>query len=293
MTCLSVLKLIGAAGLAPPAHGLPSPRARQTRRRHPRKPFVPVDPYVQVATMHRGMNVLGYDPVWFDPAKARFQPRHFARIHEAGFDTVRIVLQGFDHMDEQNRLDPAWLATVDTMLNAALAQGLNVDLDLHYNTQCGSDPKSCEEKIDAFWSQLAPRYANAPNRVMFELLNEPHGMLDAPTWNAMLRSALATVRASNPTRNLIIGTGRMEQRRPACHLRPARRRSAYHRHGSLLLADDLHAPGCCLGEGDIPSVRHHLGQRRRAAEGRDRFRRGEGLVGRAPTPDLPGRVRRL
>ena len=31
----------------------------------------------QVARLGRGVNVLGYDPIWSDPAKARFQPRHF------------------------------------------------------------------------------------------------------------------------------------------------------------------------------------------------------------------------
>lgn len=167
--------------------------------------FAPIDPYDQVASMHRGMNVLGYDPIWIDPAKARFQPRHFTLLKQAGFDTVRIVLQGFHHMDTANRLDPAWLATLDVMLGAALESGLNVSLDLHYANECGNDPAFCQAKVEAFWSQVAPRYRNAPNRVMFELLNEPHGVLDAKAWDGIMRSALAIVRVTNPTRNVIIG----------------------------------------------------------------------------------------
>ena len=34
----------------------------------------------------RSVNIIGYDPIWQDRAKARFQERHFARIKEAGFD---------------------------------------------------------------------------------------------------------------------------------------------------------------------------------------------------------------
>ena len=30
-------------------------------------------PYAQVKAMARGVNILGYDPVWGDPAKARFR----------------------------------------------------------------------------------------------------------------------------------------------------------------------------------------------------------------------------
>jgi len=167
--------------------------------------FTPIDPADQVAAMHRGMNVLGYDPIWFDPAHARFKAEHFAKIKAAGFDSIRLVVHGLRHMDAQDTLDPAFLATLDTMLQAALASGLSVSLDLHYSNECGTDPASCQEKVDAFWRQIAPRYKNAPNRVAFELLNEPHGFLDAKAWDGVYRSALAIVRQTNPTRNVIVG----------------------------------------------------------------------------------------
>ena len=75
--------------------------------------FVPIDPWDQIQTMVRGVNILGYDPVWRDPAKARFQERHFARIREGGFQAVRINLQAFSHMDAANRLDKRWFQTLD------------------------------------------------------------------------------------------------------------------------------------------------------------------------------------
>ena len=37
----------------------------------------------------RGVNIIGYDPIWQDRAKARFQEEHFATIREAGFTSVR------------------------------------------------------------------------------------------------------------------------------------------------------------------------------------------------------------
>lgn len=153
----------------------------------------------------RGVNVLGYDPYWTGQGERRFQWRHFAEIKKAGFDFVRIVLQAFSHMDAQNRLDPAWLAKLDDAVRAAQAAGLGVILDEHDFNPCSEDVALCREKLPAFWRQVAPRYANAPRNVAFELLNEPHDKLDAATWNAFMPELLAIVRESNPTRIVVVG----------------------------------------------------------------------------------------
>ena len=168
-------------------------------------PFVPLDAFAQNTAMGRGVNVLGYDPMWSDPRDARFQPRHFHRIREAGFATVRVVLQSFGHMDSAGRLDPEWLKTLDGVVTAALADGLNVILDEHDFNRCGRDAATCRVKVEAFWSQIAPRYKDAPNKVMFEILNEPNRAITPELWNTLWRECLAIIRTSNPTRNVIIG----------------------------------------------------------------------------------------
>src|SRR5687768_6052457 len=56
---------------------------------------LPLTAAEQVAQMKRGVNIVGYDPLWQDATKARFQPRHFKIIKDGGFDTVRINLYGF------------------------------------------------------------------------------------------------------------------------------------------------------------------------------------------------------
>ena len=168
-------------------------------------PFVPLDAFVQDAAMGRGVNVLGYDPMWTDPRDARFQPRHFQVIHDAGFATVRVVLQSFAHMDSAGRLDPEWLKTLDGVVTAALANGLNVILDEHDFERCGKDAVGCRVKVKAFWSQIAPRYKDAPNKVLFEILNEPNRAMTPELWNGLLGECLSIIRASNPTRNVVIG----------------------------------------------------------------------------------------
>ena len=153
----------------------------------------------------RGVNIIGYDPIWKDPAKARFQEKHFAEIRRGGFDFVRVNLFAFEHMDAQNRLDPKWLERLDWVVREAGEAGLGVILDEHDFDACAKDLPACKVKLPAFWRQVAPRYRRAPTSVAFELLNEPYGPLDAGTWNAMSAELLGIVRATNPTRTVIIG----------------------------------------------------------------------------------------
>ena len=160
------------------------------------------------ARLHRGVNIVGYDPMWRDPTAARFKLRHLKIIRQGGFDFVRIVLQSFGHMDAQNRLDPQWLKTLDTLVDAATAEQLSVILDEHDFDVCSSDPKSCEPKLTAFWQQIGQRYRTAPDSVLFEVLNEPHGGLDAATWNGVLSRLIPVIRATNPGRTLVVGPTR-------------------------------------------------------------------------------------
>jgi endoglucanase len=153
----------------------------------------------------RGVNALGYDPYWTQVDKRRFQWSHFAEIRKAGFDFVRVPLMAFRHMDAQNRLDPVWLAKLDDVVREAQKAGLGIIIDEHDFDPCSEDLAMCRVRLPAFWRQVAPRYANAPRSVAFELLNEPHGQLDAANWNALFAEVLGIARQSNPTRIVVVG----------------------------------------------------------------------------------------
>jgi endoglucanase len=176
--------------------------------------FVPVaaansatglDAFEQTRQMRRGVNIIGYDPLWKDFSKARFQDRHFRLIKEAGFQSVRVNLAAFDHMDKQYQLEPQWLKTLDWAVKGALDNNLTILLDEHDFTYCGKDAEGCHDKLMAFWRQISERYKDAPPAVVFEILNEPNQKLTSELWNADLNEALAIIREKNPTRNVVIG----------------------------------------------------------------------------------------
>jgi endoglucanase len=155
--------------------------------------------------MKRGVNIIGYDPIWKDFDKRRFQEKHFKLIKKAGFQTVRINLHGFDHMDSTGKLDESFLTTLDWAVKNALSNKLYVILDLHSYTDVAKNPADYKPRFLAYWRQIATRYKDSSNRVIFEILNEPNGELNPQLWNEYLHEALAIIRETNPTRNVVIG----------------------------------------------------------------------------------------
>jgi endoglucanase len=166
-----------------------------------------VDPYVQIKRLGRGVNILGYDPIWKNFEKARFEERYFKLIHDAGFQTVRINLNVLQRLNAKNgyRLSDAWLETLDWAVQNALANHLMVILDLHNFTDVAKDPLGYKPRILAFWKQISVHFQDAPDSVLFEILNEPNGKLTPVLWNEFMHEALAVIRATNPTRTVVIG----------------------------------------------------------------------------------------
>lgn len=154
--------------------------------------------------LKRGVNVLGYDPIWKEPAKARFQMRHLQAIRDGGFDHVRVNLHAFEHMDAAGQLPASWFKQLDEVLAASLSAGLQVIIDQHNFMDCAKSIDTCRSKLKAFWRQVAPRYKDAPDGVLFEILNEPNGAAD-PLWNDILAENLQIIRETNPKRRVVVG----------------------------------------------------------------------------------------
>jgi endoglucanase len=163
------------------------------------------DAFEQNRRLGRGVNVLGYDPLWRSKDQARFQEKHFKLLREAGFDSLRVNLHPFRHFQSDGSLSKHWFETLDWILAGARGAGLNVILDLHEYNAIGNDPEGNKEKFLSFWRQLSTHCQSAPDSVYFELLNEPCRKLTPELWNQWLREALAIVREKNPARTVIIG----------------------------------------------------------------------------------------
>jgi len=162
----------------------------------------------QCIKMGRGVNIIGYDSaLWKDYTRGRFKEEYFKKIKDAGFSTIRINLFAFSGMDSTYTLNPKWLETLDWAVQKGLEAKLMVILDMHEYNAMADDPIAKKEMFMSVWKQLAPRYKDQPDDVVFEILNEPNQKLSVELWNEYLLDAVKLIRESNPNRTLIIGPG--------------------------------------------------------------------------------------
>lgn len=132
---------------------------------------------------------------------------YFDLIEEAGFDFIRLPVRWNSHADESSpyTIDPAFFARVDQIVNGALERDLALIVDFHHYEEMALDPWGHRARFLSIWEQVAEHYRDYPDNVLFELLNEPNGELNAALWNQYAGEALAVVRESNPTRDVIVG----------------------------------------------------------------------------------------
>ncbi|GJD89780.1 Endoglucanase 3 [Methylobacterium hispanicum] len=161
-----------------------------------------------VARLARGFNLTGWiegdRPMPPDPAL-------LGRLRARGLSHVRLPFDG-------ERLMPAYgtrarraegLARLDAALRQLLDAGFTVSLDMHpgegFAALHRAEPERALAMLDAAWAVLARRYAAlAPDRLLFEVLNEPP---NAEAWTGQMPRAVAALRVHAPGRILVVAPG--------------------------------------------------------------------------------------
>jgi endoglucanase len=161
--------------------------------------------FSQNEKLGRGVNIIGYDPIWDDFSKGRMQEKHFSLIKEAGFSNVRIKISPFKFsMDDNFTIEPKFFSTLDWIVKQALKNGLMPIVDFHEHGAMEKDPMGTKPMFLAMWKQIAEFCKDYPNEVLFEIANEPN--MKPELWNEIHAEAYKIIRASNPNRTLLVGT---------------------------------------------------------------------------------------
>lgn len=131
------------------------------------------------------------------------------------FKTVRLPVRWSNHaaLTADATLDEVFAKRVDTIIDAFLAQGKYVILDVHHYRQLDGaklDPKEAAVAPEVvavrflnIWEQLSKRYANKSDRLIFEIYNEP--VTKPEPWDQLAAKALTIIRKSNPERVVMLG----------------------------------------------------------------------------------------
>ena len=176
----------------------------------------------------------------------------FEKVKEAGFDFVRIPVTWKNHfyMQPGYEIDKAWMDRVQQVVDWALENDLKVILNTHHDSTTGgawnawyiADNEHYETTSDiltSLWSQIAERFKDYDENLIFETLNEPgyagakyggHGNDESRyVLNKLNNDALEAIRAAggeNENRYVLIPT------HGAC--------DDYNTNAALELPDDPH-----------------------------------------------------
>ena len=135
-----------------------------------------------------------------------------ALMARLGFDNVRLSIDPVPL--EQAPVNPEgfnadFLARLDRAVDAMLADGLAVQIDIHPESLYKHQVMNSNEKMDQFaalWRRLAAHYANRdPEKIFFEIMNEPEVPLPG-RWATIQAAAAAAIRQAAP-KHTIIATG--------------------------------------------------------------------------------------
>jgi endoglucanase len=131
----------------------------------------------------------------------------FQVISQKGFTAVRLPVRWSAHAlkEAPYTIDPEFFKRVDWAVAQAFANNLAIVVNMHHYEEMALDPAGNQARFLAIWQQIAEHYQAYPNALMFEPMNEPNGLLNAKHWNDLVAAVLPVIRATNPTRNLVIG----------------------------------------------------------------------------------------
>src|SRR5436190_2938903 len=134
----------------------------------------------------------------------------FDHIKTEGFDHVRLPIRWNDYAGPAPdfKLSDEIFAKADFLVTNALSRGLGVIVNIHHFDEFTTAPAPNTEKFFALWKQIAAHYAPSPERLAFELLNEPKDAAKTTLLNPIYAQAINLIRETNPKRTILVGPGK-------------------------------------------------------------------------------------
>ncbi len=167
-----------------------------------------ITPWEAIEQMQKGINLGNtLEPPkegdWNNPAAKEV---YFDYYKEAGFACVRVPVRWDEHTGNVSpyTIQGSWLDRVEQVLDWGLDRDLFIIVNAHHDNWIKdnySDP-DMRARFDSIWSQIALRFKDKPEKLIFEILNEPHGLTKSQN-DEMHQRVLSIIRKTNPTRLVI------------------------------------------------------------------------------------------
>ena len=111
-------------------------------------------------------------------------------VKAKGFNTIRVPTTWYPHVTEENgtyTIDPAWLDRVQEVVDYAYKQDMYVILNVHHEDwinreDFGTAYDEMSPKLTQIWQQIAARFADYDQHLIFEGMNEPRAVKTKYEW---------------------------------------------------------------------------------------------------------------
>lgn len=172
-----------------------------------------ITPAEAVAQMGRGINLGNtLEPPreggWNNP---KAKEAYFDAYVDAGFKTVRIPITWHEHTDKAApyTVDTTWLNRVEEIADWGLERDMFVIINAHHEDWLKEDfgNPAVRERFDSIWSQISVHFKGKPEKLFFEILNEPRtgdhqGLTQVQIDDANER-LMGIIRKDHPTRIIV------------------------------------------------------------------------------------------
>lgn len=130
-------------------------------------------------------NELDYEKAWNG---VMTEKEMIHAVAEAGFRTIRIPVSWHNHVDENDQISQAWMNRVQEVVDWAVEEELYVILNIHHDNEEGflypsyDQLERSKEYVGNVWGQIAERFADYDEKLIFEVMNEPRQVETDHEW---------------------------------------------------------------------------------------------------------------
>ena len=130
---------------------------------------------------HTGVNT---ETAWGCPKATQ---ELFDAIKAKGFNTVRVPTTWFQHLDENNNIDPAWMARVKEVVDYGIKNDMYIILNVHHENWINRNDlltayDEINPKLMKIWTQINEEFKDYDQHLIFECLNEPRAVDKPYEW---------------------------------------------------------------------------------------------------------------
>ena len=160
------------------------------------------------APFSRGVNFSG----WFESQSAqgipftRYAEQDFADVKSLGADVIRLPIRmhSMTMGAPDYTLDPMLIKFLDIAVDWAEKYQLYIIIDNHSFDPVARTPDDIDDILLKVWAQTARHFKDRSDYVIYEILNEPHGISDK-RWGEIQGMAIETIRQIDTRHQIIVG----------------------------------------------------------------------------------------